>query len=306
VTALLAEQVIERLPAVRVLNRLADGLKDTAQRIAKKLWGRDTVEASGGRRMEFASDDFLRHSTGDTPESSQKGTGKTARSSDGSPQKDPQDKKSPDQKPDDSYPPRTESGRIDWVKQRLLPVEERIDRLLESGRFKADPKRLAELKSKVLEEQRSKASTGGYNGELEFIERKVYEEKKHVEMVRDNHGKTNPDYYVDGDITEVKTTVVKTDNPRTITEHIKDANKQLKLSGIVSSDKNTGSLEIQLINQGSESYRNAIELENIVRRQFHENRSRSLHRVAIYREHQLILELIRTQENKIIKSFPKG
>ena len=105
---------------------------------------------------------------------------------------------------------------------------------------------------------------------------------------------------------KLSTTVVKTDNPRTITEHIKDANKQLKLSGIVSSDKNTGSLEIQLINQGSESYRNAIELENIVRRQFHENRSRSLHRVAIYREHQLILELIRTQENKIIKSFPKG
>ena len=85
--------------------------------------------------MDLATDDSMQHSTGDIPESSQKGTGKTSRSSNGSHQKDPHDKQSPDQKPDDSYPPRTESGRIDWVKQRLLPVEERIDRLLESGRF---------------------------------------------------------------------------------------------------------------------------------------------------------------------------
>src|SRR5690606_30683905 len=133
--------------------------------------------------MDFASDDSLRHSTGDSPGSSQKGTGKTARSSDGSQQKDPQDKKSPDQKPDDSYPPRTESGRIDWVKQRLLPVEERIDRLLESGRFKADPERLSKLKEDVLKEQRSSLGSGGYNGELEFIERKVFQEEKYVEML---------------------------------------------------------------------------------------------------------------------------
>lgn len=307
VTALLAEQAIERIPAVKVLDRLADRLKDAAQRVAKRLWRQDTADVLGGRRMDFATDDSLRHPTGEK----QKGTGKTAHSPDGSPPKDSRDKPSPDQKPDDSYPPRTESGRIDWVKQRLLPVEERIDRLLESGRFKADPERLAEMKTKVLEEQRSSLGSGGYNGELEFIERKVFEEKKVVEMIQERKGAKNPDYLVDGDITEVKTIVETKDKPGKLSSPIREANDQIKKSGLI--EKKTldgtpvGSVEIQLNQEGANSFKNVSvdELRRSILNQFHEYRSRSLHRVAVYREHQLIIELIRTTENKIIQRFPK-
>ena len=115
VTALLAEQVIERIPAVKVLNRLADGLKDTAQRIAKKLWGRDNIEATAGRRMDtFSTDDSIRNSSGEMSKGTSSGSGNSAdRSSNSNSNYDDKDPFEKQNKVTDNYLPNFEQAFID-------------------------------------------------------------------------------------------------------------------------------------------------------------------------------------------------
>mgnify|MGYP007126069178 CR=1 FL=1 len=131
-------------------------------------------------------------------------------------------------------------------------------------------------------------------------------------MIGENkQGKTIPDYLVDGELTEVKSITEETNNPNTIKKLIQKANRQIRDSGLnpdptMKDSRSIGAVEIQLINKGSQSYQNLTVLEKIIQTQFHEHRSRSLHRVSIYRENNLILEFIRTPQNQIIRNFPKG
>jgi hypothetical protein len=106
----------------------------------------------------------------------------------------------------------------------------------------------------------------------------------------------------------VSTTVVLeiSNDKKTIQNQIKEANRQIKQSSWENIRK-VGAAEIQLIHDGANSYENMSlhELEKAIREQFHEFRSKSLNRVAVYKEHRLILELIRTPDNKIIRTIPE-
>lgn len=180
-------------------------------------------------------------------------------------------------------------------------ISERIDALKKAG-VKGDLdtiKRNAEL------------GQPGAIGEVEAMERWVAEGRSVESLPEVQQGPKNPDFKVDGEITEVKTR----NEPLTvgdtyISEKIKYANSQIKKSSQVGPDggRPQGQIEIQLNSQAAESIRENPNvqsyIESQVHQQFRPNQSRSLKRVAVYVDGKLYGEWVRTAGNDIVKTFP--
>jgi RsiW-degrading membrane proteinase PrsW (M82 family) len=308
VTALLAEKIIERIPAVKVLNRLADSMKDTAQRIAKKLWKRDTIETPGGRRMDsFSTNDSIRYTSKENLEGTSKDTLK--RVVDPSSNSSKQHMPDPNNNRTQKGPIRDESGNIDWEKQFRLPVEDRVKALQEAG--------VIGDFTDILNAKKGHRKIGAL-GELQAMERKLFEEgANYVEKLPKVEGQKNPDLRVDGELIEVKSRV----QPLTknyLGNEIKYANKQIAECNYdadrprigVGGKGPQGSVEFQFNGNnittpdGKPIESGGIDwLENEIKDQLIRKNRDSIKRIAVYHNGKLILEVVRTNENNIITKF---
>lgn len=161
------------------------------------------------------------------------------------------------------------------------------------------------------------AATGrqpGAVGEVEAMERWMRQGIKgeEIELLPEvqNSGRSNPDFRVKGELVEVKTRGDAL-TPRYIEDQIGVANRQIRNSGLdverlmvgVGQRGPQGSLEIQL--QGAAARTGTLDVvEAQVFSAFTPNRVRSLRRVSIYRDGQLLGEWVRTVDNRVVRVFP--
>jgi Domain of unknown function (DUF4157) len=173
-------------------------------------------------------------------------------------------------------------------------IAERVQRLKDSEFIEGDRARLDKLQAEA------EAGDPGAIGELNALERWVAEGKR-VEILEEvqNAGRKNPDYRVDGEITEVKT---RNDalSKRYIKDRIREANEQVRESGLEGNE--AGSLEIQLEGDAAEAPLATIEQQ--VRGQFTPDRALNLRRIAVYQNGALAGEWIRLPDGSIRRIFP--
>jgi hypothetical protein len=152
----------------------------------------------------------------------------------------------------------------------------------------------------------------GALGELEATWRWVSEGRQvevlpeaQNEVLSTGAPRTNPDYRVDGILTEVKTRTKKFPEPNPngkrnrewIKNEIKDANRQIRNSDL----DERGQVELQLRGDADMSL---AEIERNVRGNFNSNIGKSLQRVAVYREGSMIGEWVRGPDGTVIRTFP--
>ncbi|AFY79980.1 hypothetical protein [Oscillatoria acuminata] len=209
---------------------------------------------------------------------------------------------------------------------RQLPenhdIDNRLNSLKNSGLLVGSDaiidKKLNDLANEV------KLGQIGAKGEITFLERQIFSLGRSVEIIPESVQKNVkiPDYAVylnqgetlKSEITEIKTTV-KTTNvsasagwDQWIKKKIRQANKQLKKSGLTYGIP--GSLEMQLYEDAEKDFSAILfnEPETVagwILQDFRSNQMRSLRRVAIYGNGELLVEFIRTEDHQIIKTFPE-
>lgn len=187
----------------------------------------------------------------------------------------------------------TERG-IDYLHIEGLTIAQRIARLRGYSRLEGAVERLDKV--------RSDAEDGdpGALGELRALERWASEGRR-IEVLEEvqNAGRKNPDYRVEGQITEVKTRNEPL-NDRYIKDQITAANKQVSRSGLEGSD--AGAVEIQLDGAAAETPFAIIERQ--VLGNFNAGRGRSLTRVSVFRNGELAGEWARAEDGSVSRRFP--
>ena len=163
-------------------------------------------------------------------------------------------------------------------------VDAAVARIRASGRLKGDPT--------LLDRVSEKAKTGdeGALGKIEALDRSIAEgEDVEILLELQNKGVRNPDHKVGGKSREVKTGS-KTDGDRTVSRKIDDANNQIKNSALKDADgkPQTGDVDVQL--RGDSAKLPLEEVDRQVRRQFNAGRSRSLDRVRVFQDGELVGE----------------
>jgi hypothetical protein len=163
---------------------------------------------------------------------------------------------------------------------------------------------------KIVRDARS--GQDGALGELEAVKRWISLGKR-VEVLREAQNeelptgeyRTNPDYRVDGIVTEIKTRTKRFPDPgqggkrgrEWIKREISEANKQIRNSKL----PERGQVELQLRGEAEMSLN---EIEQNVRGNFNSEHGKSLRRVAIYRTGKLVGEWLRNADGAVVRSFP--
>ena len=140
----------------------------------------------------------------------------------------------------------------------------------------------------------------GEQGELQAVDRWIREGRT-VEVLSDStiSGRTNPDFRVDGRLVEAKTRVLPLDKADYILTRIKDANQQIKRSGL----GERGSAVIQLNGDAAVGVK-LDAMDDMVKGAFHSGRGRSLEEVSIYLNGDLFATWSRTAEGDVVRTFP--
>lgn len=146
----------------------------------------------------------------------------------------------------------------------------------------------------------------GALGELEAVNRWLSEGREVVvnkeeqnEKAPNGNPRKNPDYLVDGVLTEVKSRSEELDD-RWVKREITKANKQMKDSG---SEGAKGAVELQL--RGEDAGRATMEqVERQVKGNFNSNVGRSLERVSVYKDGVLFGEWTRGSDGTVQRTFP--
>jgi hypothetical protein len=167
-----------------------------------------------------------------------------------------------------------------------------MERILDADpRFTADADALAEVM------KRARQGDAGALGELEAVQRWLAEGRSVQMLPEVQNGPRNPDFRVDGQLTDVKTSTTDIGN-RGISRDIEDVNDQIKRSAF----DERGAADLQL--HGDAARAPLADIEQQVRRQFNPNRSRSLERVSIHRDGVLIGEWVRNPDGTVSRRFP--
>jgi len=133
----------------------------------------------------------------------------------------------------------------------------------------------------------------GAKGELQAMERWIRQGTKadDIELMPEvQNGPTNPDFRVKGVLTEVKTRTDPLKASNYIKDKIKEANNQIKNSGLdkdspmigISGKGPQGQLEIQLNGDNATTLPSYKLIEQQVTQSFRPDQARSLHRVVVY------------------------
>ncbi|WP_434419150.1 hypothetical protein [Nannocystis pusilla] len=144
----------------------------------------------------------------------------------------------------------------------------------------------------------------GAEGELQAMERWVRQGTKadDIESLPEiQNGPKNPDFRVKGVLTEVKTRVDPLGESSFIKDKIKEANNQIKKSGLdkdspmigVDSKGPQGQVEIQLNGDSAATLSSYKAIEKQVTQSFRPDQSRSLHRVVVHDADGLVGEWVR-------------
>ncbi|WP_124727025.1 hypothetical protein [Staphylospora marina] len=204
-----------------------------------------------------------------------------------------------------------EKTRLDWEAHQAADLKQRWKALEPFLTGCVDEK------FKEIEDNYSAGKDTGAKGELEFLERAVFEEKRIVKVLEDGRNLPhplepekkikNPDYRVEGEICEIKTTNELGKN--TIQNLLRKINEQIKGSGYESpvllteeidgkkARIPTGIAYIQLLKGDKENLTiNLEDLRNKVIRHCHPGQYRSVKEVHIYYENQLILQFARDEK----------
>ncbi len=199
-------------------------------------------------------------------------------------------------------------------------IDQRIKKLQDSGMLVSNDKCIVNKKLNDLTTE-VKLGQEGAKGEVVFLERQIFGFGRQVEIIPETteSNTTRPDYIVYNklesaiiqEITEVKTRIITTNNSgweTWIKTRIKQANNQLKNSGL--NYGIPGSLEMQLYENANTDFSQTL-AENIdpvtkwITRGFRDNQMKSLRRVAIYGNGELLIEVTQfVVENKITRTFP--
>jgi hypothetical protein len=196
-----------------------------------------------------------------------------------------------------------QSGR-----QSLAPAD--VDASV--AQIKASPQLSGDMATLEKVVRDAKSGQGGALGELEAVKRWISLGKR-VEVLPETQNeelptgepRTNPDYRVDGVVTEIKTRTKKFPDPGKggkrsrdwIKREISEANKQIRNSKLTEQ----GQIELQLRGDADMPL---TEIEQNVRGNFNSEYGKSLQRVAVYREGQLVGEWRRNADGTVTRTFP--
>ncbi|HWU88160.1 MAG TPA: hypothetical protein VN253_12825, partial [Kofleriaceae bacterium] len=178
-------------------------------------------------------------------------------------------------------------------------VDTVVQTLKETGRLTGD---LSQFE-KVIHD--AKLGTEGALGEIEAVKRWI-EEGHTVEVLTEVQNQKgpdgspikNPDYRVDGKITEIKSRSEALDD-RWVKDQIAKANKQVKKSGT----DEQGTAELQL--RGEEAGRATLdEVEAQVKGAFTESRGSRLDGVVVWKDGVKLGEWVRQADGKVVRVFP--
>lgn len=201
------------------------------------------------------------------------------------------------------------------VSDDVSGIDQRRQKLQDSSMLVSNEESIVNKKLNDLAKE-IKLGQEGAKGEVVFLERQIFGFGRQVEIIPETTESktTRPDYVVyynvesgmRKEITEVKTRVITTNNlgwETWIKTRIKQANNQLKNSGL--NYGIPGSLEMQLYDNANTDFsqilaENIDTVEKWITKEFRDNQMKSLRRVAIYGNGELLIELTR----KIIRTFP--
>jgi hypothetical protein len=192
----------------------------------------------------------------------------------------------------------TASLRPKIYKLAVADVDAAVAAMKATGRLSVDITKVA---------HDAKLGRAGSLGELEAIQRWL-DKGSRVEALPENQNallpdgttKKNPDYRVDGVITEVKVREGAL-NEKWIKEQINNANTQVKRSG---HDEN-GSVELLLTTKDN----GKVSLEDVdrqVKANFNNSRSSRLTRVSVFKDGVLFSEWHRVENGNVIRVYPSG
>ncbi|QKG83140.1 hypothetical protein GXN76_00800 [Kroppenstedtia pulmonis] len=206
-----------------------------------------------------------------------------------------------------------EETKLDWEAHRAKPIEERINAIRPFVTGDHIEEKLGKMEKDAFSKDQNDRT--GAIGELEFLERKAFQEKEKTLILEDNRNISwshnpkvkvkNPDFKVEKEIIEVKT-ASKLSKSR-LNNVLKDANKQIKMSDYKTPTSfdgyPQGQVEIQLV--GKELPFEYKDLFKQIEKEFTPGQFRSLKQVSVFHEHQLVAQYVRDNErNRIIQTFP--
>ncbi|QKG83138.1 hypothetical protein GXN76_00790 [Kroppenstedtia pulmonis] len=209
-----------------------------------------------------------------------------------------------------------EETKLDWEAHRAIPIEERIDAIRPFVTGDHIEEKLQKIEKDAFSKDQNDRT--GAIGELEFLERKAFQEKVKILILEDNRDilwshnpedkVKNPDFQVQKEIIELKTLgdFSKGFNDQ-VKRAIKHANKQIKMSDYKTPSSfdgyPQGQVEIQLV--GKELPFQYKDLFKQIEKEFTPGQFRSLKQVSVFHEHQLVAQYVRDNErNRIIQTFP--
>ncbi|SMP22243.1 hypothetical protein SAMN06265361_10423 [Laceyella tengchongensis] len=201
--------------------------------------------------------------------------------------------------------------KLDWEAHRAASFEDRMQAL--------KPYLTGYVEEKFINfrdnssREKNEAAWLGTVGEIEFLERQVFENKQIVEVLEDDRKEkispkleddvTNPDFRIDKEIYEVKA-IKNTSGKSAITSQLKKANNQIKNSGYdtptyTKDQQPQGIASLQFI--GEELKLSLEEISNAITKQCSPTACRSLKEVQVYHENELILKFARNEKNRMVE-----
>jgi hypothetical protein len=201
--------------------------------------------------------------------------------------------------------------KLNWEAHRTASFEDRMQALRPYLTGDVEEK-FASFK-KNSSREKNEASWLGTVGEIEFLERQVFENKQMVEVLEDNRDEkislkaeadvTNPDFRIGQEIYEVKG-INSTSGKSAITGQLEKANTQIKKSGYdtptyTDDHQPQGIVSLQII--GKELKLSLEEISNAITKKCSPYQCRSLKEVQVYHENELILKFARDEKNRMVE-----
>lgn len=188
-------------------------------------------------------------------------------------------------------------------------LENRIEVLKNSDNLLGEPADQQAVFDDIRNKSRDKKTetAAGAWGEIIFMERKIFLEKKKVNIPHydaKKQGESRPDFEILGEnAIELKTRTNEELTGKFFNDRIKSINTQFKNS---EKGPTIGTAEIQLFDKAAETAQKLPleELENMVRSGFRKDKNTSVFKVRIYVGNQLYLELTRQVDNTINRTYP--
>jgi hypothetical protein len=199
--------------------------------------------------------------------------------------------------------------KLDWEAHRTASFEDRMQALRPYLTGYVEEK-FTDFRSNSSPEK-NEASYLGTVGEIEFLERQVFENKQMVEVLEDDRNEyikpgiivSNPDFRVGQEIYEVKA-MKSTSGKSAVLGQLEKANSQIRNSGYdtptyTNDQQPQGIASLQII--GKELKLSLAEISNAITKKCSPTQCRSLKEIQVYHENELILKFARDEKDRMVE-----